>query len=127
MVLQQIDSIIDEEDVLEYQQTTGKQWREDVEERMAEICSFYDYGFNWNEKGNIVINNEFYEGTWENSKIDYYQFFGKSFTKVINGNFLVHYEYESAETMVADWMDVCRETNVDYEEHGMEKPFKWLQ
>ena len=97
------ESIIDLDIIEEYERDTGKEWTE-IEEHMAEICSHYDYGFNWNKDGNIVINNEYYEGTWEDIDVDYYTFFGKSFTLTIDGIVLKHYEYKNAEEMVNAWM-----------------------
>lgn len=122
-----IESIIDIDDVVAYENETGKKWREEVEERMAEICSFYDYGFCWNDKGNIAINNGYYCGWHE----EYYGFFGKNIEEdiTINENLdgdLRHYEYQSAEEMVKDWESICRVTNDDYVKNGSEKPFKWL-
>ena len=78
-----------------YERETGKRWSE-IEEHMAEICSFYEYQFSWNENGNIVIDNK------DNQ-----------------------YEYESAEAMVNDWLSICKESNEDYVKNGLEKPFGW--
>ena len=117
-----IESIIDIEVIEEYEKETGKQWREEAEERMAAICSFYGYGFAWNEKGNIVINNDYYLDHHQ----EYYKFFGRNIEKDTPDGVLRHYEYESAEAMVEDWLEICRESNVDYIENGQEKPFEWL-
>lgn len=119
------DSIIDLSDREEYEKETGKYWSQ-VEEHMAEICSFYEYGFNWNNKGNIVINNGYYQD-WHQ---DYYKFFGKNIEMDLEENEeldgdLRHYEYESAEAMVNDWIEICKATNEDYVKNGQEKPFKW--
>lgn len=115
-----MNSIIDLEIREDYEKETGKQWTE-TEERMAEICSFYDYGFAWNEKGNIVINNGYY-CDWHK---DYYKFFGKNIEKDTDDGILRHYEYESAEEMVNDWLDICKISNKDYVENGQKKPFGW--
>ena len=119
------NSIIDLDVILSYEKDTGKQWREDVEERMAKICSFYEYGFNWNEKGNIVINNHFYDGTFTDIDSSIYDFHGKNIEKDIAGATLRHYEYESAEAMIADWIAICKDTNADYTKNGQDKPFAW--
>lgn len=116
-----MDSIIDLEVREDYERETGKQWREDVEERMAEICSFYGYGFVWNKKGNIVINNGYYQD-WHQK---YYKFFGKNIEKETEDGELRHYEYESAEAMVGDWLHICNDSNEDYIANGQEKPFSW--
>ena len=120
----EFDSIIDLEVREEYEKETGKKWSE-TEERMAEICSFYDYGFAWNEKGNIVINNGYYEGYFEDIDKEIYSFQGKNFEKDVDGIILRHCEYESAEAMVQDWLSICKESNRDYEKNGQEKPFAW--
>ena len=117
-----MESIIDLEVREDYERETGKSWTE-TEERMAEICSFYDYGFTWNENGNIVINNAYYCG-WQE---DYYKFFGKNNEKDTEDGILRHYEYKSAEEMVNDWLDICKTTNEDYVKNGQEKPFGWCQ
>lgn len=117
-----IESIIDIEVIQEYERETGKQWREEAEERMAIICSFYDYGFAWNGNGNIVINN----GYGNDCHQEYYTFLGKNVEKNLPDGELRHYEYESAESMIEDWTEICRETNRDYIKNGIEKPFKWL-
>lgn len=116
------ESIIDVDVILDYEKDTGKTWRDDVEERMAEICSFYDYGFAWNEQGNVVINNGFYRG-WHG---DFYNFFGMNMEKDTEDGELRHYEYKSADDMVADWLDICKKTNADYVKNGQIKPFVWL-
>lgn len=115
-------SIIDIEDIEAYEKDTGKSWREDVEERMAQICSFYDYGFNWNEKGNIVINNGF-GCDWHQ---EFYKFFGKNIEKTIENRELRHYEYMSAEKMLTEWLPICKATNDDYTKNGQNKPFPWV-
>lgn len=117
-----IESIIDVEVIEEYERETGKQWREEVEERMAAICSFYGYGFAWNEKGNIVINNDYYLDHHQ----EYYKFFGRNIEKDTEDGVLRHYEYESAEAMVEDWLEICKESNVDYVKNEQKKPFEWL-
>ena len=91
-------SIIDIEVIESYEKETGKQWTE-TEEHMAEICSFFDYGFAWNEKGNITLNSTLDEET--------------------------SYKYDSAVDMVNDWIFLCKESNKDYIENGMDAPFKW--
>lgn len=120
-----MESIIDKEVIESYEKETGKQWTE-AEEHMAEICSFYDYGFAWNEKGNIVINNGYY-CEWHQ---DYYRFFGKNIEIDENENIdldgdLRHYEYESAEDMVKEWIKICKDTNNDYVKNEMKAPFNW--
>lgn len=117
-----IESIIDAEVIKEYENETGNQWREDAEERMAEICSFYGYGFAWNKKGNIVINNGYYRSLHS----EYYEFFGRNIEQDTEDGELRHYEYISAEKMVEEWTKICKETNKDYEKNGQGKPFKWL-
>lgn len=116
-----MESIIDLEVIEDYEKETGKQWREDVEERMAEICSFYGYGFAWNKKGKIVINNDYYQ----DRHMKYYKFFGKNIEKETEEGELRHYEYESAEDMINDWINICKTTNEDYVKNGQEKPFIW--
>lgn len=122
-----MESIIDTEVIESYEKETGKQWTE-TEEHMAEICSFFDYGFAWNEKGNIVINNGYYEGCHQ----DYYKFLGKNIEIDVtdDNDFgldwdLRHYEYENAKNMVEDWIPLCKESNEDYVKNGSEAPFKW--
>lgn len=121
------ESVLDTEDIKQYEADIGKEWREDIEERMVEICSFYDYGFTWDKNGRIVINNGFY-CNWH---ADYYKFFGKDIEKnaceddSLDGD-LRHYEYESAEDMVNDWIPICRVTNQDYIANGNVKSFGWL-
>ena len=115
-----IKSIIDLEVRLDYEKQTGKPWSE-TEERMAEICSFYDYGFAWNENGNIVINNGYYRGWHE----EYYKFLGKNIEKTTDDGELRHYEYESADAMVNDWLNICKTSNEDYIKNGNERPFDW--
>lgn len=92
---------------------------------MAKICSFYDYGFNWNSDGGIVIDNQYYEGTWEDMDKDIYQFFGKDIEKMIDGVQWNHYEYLSAKDMVEDWQKICQTTNADYIKNGNDRPFEW--
>ena len=116
------NSIIDIEYIEKYEKDTGRKWREDVEERMARICSFYDYGFNWNRNGNIVINNG-YGSDWHH---EYYEFFGRNIETTIDNMELRHYEYESAESMIEDWTEICRETNRDYMKNNQCRPFDWL-
>lgn len=119
-----MDSIIDIEVIEEYEADTRKTWRKDVEERMAEICSFYDYGFAWDDNGKIVINNGFYCNWHEN----YYKFFGRNIEKDnTEDGILRHYEYESAEDMVKDWLNICETTNEDYVKNGLPKPFEWIE
>ena len=128
------ESILDEDVVQEYEKETGRKWT-DVEEHMAEICSFYSYGFSWNKQGNIVINNGFYEGHFDDIDVNIYTFFGINIEKN-KGEYLGdvcleydlrHYEYQSAEEMVKDWSAICKQTNQDYEKNGQEIPFPWLQ
>ena len=120
----ELESIIDLEIREKYEKETGNIWG-NTEERMAEICSFYGYGFSWNKKGNIAINNGYYEGLFEDIGYEIYQFYGKNFEKDVDGDILKHYEYESAESMIQDWLDICKESNQDYIKNGQEKPFPW--
>lgn len=90
-------NMIDIETVRKYELETGKQWTES-EEHMAEICYFYEYAFVWNEKGNITVISNLNKET---------------------------YKYDSAADMVKDWVFLCKETNKDYIENGMNAPFKW--
>jgi len=115
-----MDSIIDLDVREDYERETGKQWSE-TEEQMAEICSFYGYGFAWNKKGNIVINNGYYQD-WHQK---YYKFFGKNIERETADGELRHYEYESAEAMVNDWLHICKTSNEDYVANGQQKPFSW--
>lgn len=93
-----MDNIIDIEIIRKYESETGKQWTE-TEEHMAEICSFFDYGFAWGKKGKITVNSNLDEAT--------------------------NYKYDSAADMVSDWIFLCKESNNDYIENGMDAPFKW--
>ena len=129
------ESIIDIEVIEDYEKETGKKWSK-AEEQMAEICSFFDYGFQWNKEGNIVINNQYYEGTFENQEgmEQIYTFFGKDIEKSEGEKFnnvclpcdFRHYEYQSAEDMVQKWSDTCKKTNAELVEKGLEKAFAWL-
>lgn len=124
-----IESIIDSDITESYEKETGKAWSI-AEEHMAEICSFYDYGFAWNEAGNIVINNGFYDGSFDGVEI--YKFFGKNIEKNAGEEFngvqldadLKHYEYQSAEEMVKEWTDICKQSNEDYVKNDLRKPFE---
>lgn len=116
------ESIIDLEVIKRYERETGKQWRQDVEERMAIICSYYGYGFAWNEKGNIVINNGYDEDRYS----EFYKFWGKNFEVIIQNDILKHYEYESAEAMIEEWAEICKKHNTERERKGFKKIFKWL-
>lgn len=115
-----MDSIIDLEVREDYEKETGKQWTE-TEEHMAEICSFYGYGFAWNKDGNIVVNNGYYHD-WHK---DYYIFFGKNIESHTEDGELCHYEYESANAMIKEWLEICKVTNEDYVKNGQKKPFDW--
>ena len=116
-----MNSIIDIAVREDYERETGKQWKENVEEKMAQICSFYDYGFAWNKKGNIVINNGYYQDLNQ----EFYKFFGKNIEEKTKDGELRHYEYESAEAMISDWLPICKISNEDYVNNGQEKPFSW--
>lgn len=71
----------------------------ELEKRMMEICSFYDYDINRSNGGEITISD----------------FFGENL-----------YKYDSAEELIKDWEYTCKTINDDYIKNGLEKPFKWL-
>ena len=118
-----IESIIDSDITEAYEKETGKAWSI-AEEHMAEICSFYDYGFAWNEAGNIVINKGFRDDKFFGENIE--KNAGKQFNGVHLNTDIRHYEYQSAEEMVKEWTDACKQSNEDYVKNGLRKPFEWL-
>lgn len=108
------------DDIAKYEKDTGKQWT-DTEIHMVEICLFYGYGYNWNNKGNIVISNSIYG---DSNYKDAYKFLGKNIEEI--DSIYRHYEYKNAAEMVEEWKDICRETNRDYKENNMDQPFDWV-
>lgn len=111
-------SIIDLEVREKYTKDTGKTWGE-KEEHMAEICSYFLYGFDWNKKGNIVISDSYYN--WDGIKgVDEIGF------EFVGENTCGHFEYDSVDEMLKQWKEECIIANKTAKQNKTNIPFKWL-